>query len=387
MAHQITIQWVASPPPVSGYNVRRGTAVGNESPVPLNLVPIVGTSYTDNTVYPGQIYSYEVTAVLNGVESAESLGVLSVPVPFDPSPTLLNFDGAASFAVLAGSTVTNVPGSPTVVSGDVGVSPGSSITGFGSPASIAGVFHPGDFVSAAAQASVLAAFAVGMAVPDGYAMLGDIGGMVLLPGVYTSGSSVGITGPLVLDAKGDPNAVWIFQIGSTLTTAASNSAVVLMGGAQADNVFWLVGSSATLNVGTSFAGNLLAQVSITVGAGVNINGRLIAMTGAVTLNDDAVVLFVTGSLAIWGAVQPFDVGQIIFDGANYQEVTVAGFSGASHPVWATGPAATTQDGSVVWTVISAVGDVVILNGLPPSGPNNPPAPPTAPTGLFISSEA
>jgi|ERR1019366_3063344 hypothetical protein len=387
MAHQITISWTASPGPISGYNVRRGTAAGNEAATPLNSTPIVNTFYTDNTVFVGQVYSYEVTAVLNGIESAESVGILSVPVPFATSPLALDFGAAASFAVLGASTVTNVPGSPTVVSGDVGVSPGTSITGFGAPASIAGVFHSGDFVAAAAQTAALTAFNAGMALPDGYTLLGDIGALTLAPGVYMSSSSLGITGPLVLDARGNPNAVWVFQVGSTLTTASSNSSVVLVGGAQADNVFWLVGSSATLNSNTSFAGNIIATASITVANNVSMNGRLIALTGAVTMNNDSVVLFLTGTLALYGNGTAFSLGQIVFDGQGYQEVVVAGTSGATGPTWSHVTGVNTIDGSVTWTSLNAIGDIVILTTLPPSIPNTPPAPPAAPLGLHISSES
>ena len=386
MAHQITIQWDASPGPISGYNVRRGTALGNESSVPLNLTPIVTTSFTDNTVYPGQIYSYAVTAVFNGVESLVPIQLVSTPVPFGPSPAGLLLGAAASFGVLAGSTVTNVPASATLISGDVGTSPGTSITGFLSPASISGVFHPGDFVSAAAQSAVLAAYTAGNAMPGGVTVGADLGGLTLSPGVYKNASSIAITGTLVLDGQGNPNATWIFQIGSTLTSASSNSAVALIGGAQAANVYWLVGSSATLNTNTSFAGNILAQASITADTNVHINGRLLAMTGAITLDGNDVVLFLNGQLAVHSLNAAFVIGQIIFDGLNYQVVSTSGTTGGALPVWATGLNAQTMDGSVVWTEFTPpLGQTVLLN-LPPSLPNTPPAPPASPTGLVISSE-
>jgi hypothetical protein len=384
---QITISWNASPAPISGYNIRRGTGAGNESSVPLNATPVVGTSYTDNTVYSGQVYSYEVTAVYNGVESSESLSVVSAPVPFGPTPLALNFGASSSFGVLGGSTVTNVSGTPTIISGDVGVSPGTSITGFGSPASIAGVFHPGDFVAAAAQTAALSAFTSGMSLPDGYVLLGDIGNSTILPGVYVASSSLGITGPVILDAQGNSNAVFVFQIGTTLTTATSNSSVVLVGGAQADNIFWLVGSSATLGSNTSFAGNIIAQASITVNSNVYINGRLVAMTGAVTMDDDSLVIFQTGTLAIWAANTSFSLGQIVFDSVGYEEVTSPGVSGGALPAWNRTSGGNTTDGSVVWMPVNAIGDVVILTGLPPSLPNLPPPPPLAPTGLVIDSES
>ena len=387
MVHQITIQWNASPGPITGYNIRRGTANGNEAATPLNLTPIVGTSYTDNTVYPGQVYSYEISAVYNGVESAESVSVISVPVPFAASPLALNFGASASFGVLGASNVTNVPGTPTVVSGDVGVSPGTSITGFGAPASISGVFHPGDFVAAAAQTAALSTFTLGMSLAGAAPILADIGNTTLTPGIYAPPSSLGITGPVILDAKGNGNGVFVIQIPSTLTTASSNSSVVLVGGTQADNVFWLVGSSATLGSNTAFAGNILAQTSISVSSNVSINGRLMALTGAITMDDDALVMFLTGSLAVWAPSTPFALGQIVFDGIGYEEVTADGMSGGSAPAWNRAPGASTPDGTLTWSPINAIGDVVILTGLPPSLPNVPPAPPAAPTGVVITSES
>jgi hypothetical protein len=156
------------------------------------------------------------------------------------------------------------------------------------PASISGVFHAGDFVSAGAQSALTKAFNDAAARTGGVTMTGDIGGQTLGPGVYTSASSLGITGATVLDGKGNPDATWIFQIGSTLTTAAGSS-VVLMGGAQASNVFWQIGSSATLGAGSAFAGNLMAQASITLGTGVNVNGRALARVGAITMDNASIV--------------------------------------------------------------------------------------------------
>lgn len=295
---QITISWTPSTSPVSGYLIRRGTALGNEGAIPINSLPITGSSYEDDAVFPGQSYSYAVTAVYNGVESTSAIQIESAPVPFPVSPLNINLGAADSFIVLASSTVTNVPGTSTVANADVGVSPGTSITGFESPATISGVFHLGDFVSAAAQTSLGQALFAGFGLPGATTLPADIGGMTLKPGLYAVGSSLSITGPVVLDASGDPDAVWIFQIGSTLLTSVTNSNVVLLGGAEAANVYWLVGSSATLGVGTTFAGNILAQVSITVGTGTAVNGRLLARTGAVTLNNNEIILFEADSLVM-----------------------------------------------------------------------------------------
>jgi len=321
MSHHITISWSPSPGPVSGYNVYRGSARGNESKVPLNSVPVTATTFEDDAVFPGQTYSYAVTAVLNGVESVDSIDIVAPPIPFPDPPAPLDLTFASSFDVLAGSTITNT--GPSLINGDVGVSPGTNITGMGAPAAISGVFHPGDFVSAGAQSALGQAFTAGMALTGATALLGDIGGQRLFPGLYAASSSLGITGILMLDAQGNPNAFWVFQIGSTLTTAASNSAVVMLGGGQAANVFWLVGSSATLGTNTAFAGTIMAQASITATTGAAVNGKLLARTGAVTLDNNEIMSFQS----------------------------------------------------------------TVLHGPPPSPPNVPPAPPPAPMNLLISSES
>jgi hypothetical protein len=190
-----------------------------------------------------------------------------------------------TFGVLAGSTVTN--SGPTVVIGNLGVSPGTAITGFtgiapGGPGIVNGSIHSADAYAAQAQSELTAAYnaAAGAAVTATKA--GDLGGQILFPGVYMSTSSLGITGTLTLDAQGNPNAQFIFQIASTLTTATS-SVVNLINGANPANVYWQVGSSATLGTTSSFSGNILALASISLGTGAVLNGRALARTGAVTL--------------------------------------------------------------------------------------------------------
>jgi hypothetical protein len=199
--------------------------------------------------------------------------------------------GAAScgFGILAGSTVTNtstVP-APTNVSGDVGVWAGSAIVGF-PPGLLTGTLHAGDAVAQTAQGQLTTAYNTAAGKPVGTHLPPDIGGQTLAPGVYTTVAqpTLGITGNLTLDGGGDPNAVWIFQISSTLTTAAGK--VNLINGAQPKNVFWAVGSSATLGTGTTMAGNIMAQASITLNSGVTLNGRALASIGAVTLISDTV---------------------------------------------------------------------------------------------------
>jgi len=194
---------------------------------------------------------------------------------------------AQNFAVLGGTTVTNTDA--TDITGDLGVSPGTAITGF-PPGTVTRAFvHDADTYAGYAQRDAAAAYGklAGQACTTSYAVPTDLGGMTLTPGVYCFSSSAQLTGSLTLDAQGDPNAVWIFQIGSTLTTASA-STVQLANSAQQHNVFWQVGSSATLGTGSTFQGQILAQASITLTTNVNLSGRALALTGAVTLDADNV---------------------------------------------------------------------------------------------------
>ena len=192
---------------------------------------------------------------------------------------------AASFAVLGGSTVTNT--GPSVIQGDVGVSPGSAVTGF--PPGIVvppAAIHAGDGVAGSAQTSATGAFnALAGQQCDTALSSAELGGLTLTPGVYCVGSAQ-LTGVLTLDAQGDPNAVFIFQIASTLITASSSSVGITAG--SGCNVFFQVGSSATLGTGTGFTGNILAQASITMNTSATLAGRALALTGAVTLDSNLI---------------------------------------------------------------------------------------------------
>ncbi len=194
---------------------------------------------------------------------------------------------ARGFSVLGGSTVTNT--GSTVVTGDVGIGPGTSLTGFPAGTIVRGQFHVGDAAATDAQRGVAGATAklAGQACNTTYSDPTDVGGMTLSPGVYCFSSSAQLTGTLTLDAVSNPNAVWIFRTGSTLTTASSSS-VQLANGAQQSNVFWQVGSSATLGTSTAFQGNILAVASITLNTGATLSGRALAQTGAVTLDDNTI---------------------------------------------------------------------------------------------------
>jgi Ice-binding-like/PEP-CTERM motif len=200
----------------------------------------------------------------------------------------LTLGTADSFAVLAGSTVTNT--GPSIIWGNVGVSPGTAITGF-PPGTVNGTTYSGDAIAAQAQIDLTKAYnsAAGEA-PTAILTGTDLGGLTLTPGVYKFNSSAQLTGTLTLNTQGNPNALFVFQIGSTLTTA-SNSSVVIFKGGQDGNVFWQVGSSATLGTGTAFEGNILADASITLTTDATIlDGRALARNGAVTLDTNAVTI-------------------------------------------------------------------------------------------------
>ncbi len=193
---------------------------------------------------------------------------------------------AQSFAILSGSTVTNT--GATVITGDLGVSPGSAVTGFPPGVVVSGTIHSADSAAASAQNSVTTAFNALAAQACTQNLTGqDLGGLTLTPGVYCFDSTAQLTGALTLNAQGNSSAVFIFKVGSALTTASGSSVVITNGGPLC-NVFWQVGSSATLGTNSQFAGNLLAASSITATTGTGVTGRLLARNGAVTLDSNNV---------------------------------------------------------------------------------------------------
>jgi hypothetical protein len=218
------------------------------------------------------------TAGIGGV-----LILLSVTVAHAAEPAV-ELGTASSFSGLGGSTVTNT--GPSVLGGDLGVSPGTAITGF-PPGVVLAAVHVNDAVALQAQSDLTTAYndAAGRA-PTASAGT-DLGGATLIGGVYNASSSLGLTGTVTLDAQGDPGAVFIFQIGSTLITA-SNSTVSLINGADPCNVFWQVGSSATLGTGTAFVGTMMALTSVTVTTGATVQGRALARNGALTLDSNTI---------------------------------------------------------------------------------------------------
>ena len=264
-------------------------ASNNCSNLFADATPPTNASAADTTQaawYIAQNPTHNVPALFGLVPpSPPFVSLSSAPASFAVS---LPTDSLTCFAVLGASTVTNA--SPTVISGgDLGLSPGTSVTGFPpgvvtAPATL----HVADSVAQSAQIDLTTAYFYAVELASTTDLTGqDLGGLTLAPGVFHFATSASLAGSLTLDAGGDPDAVFIFQAGSTLTTLP-NAQVSLINSAQAQNVFWQVGSSATLGGGTQFMGTIMAQASITVNEGTSIQGRALARVGAVTLVDNAI---------------------------------------------------------------------------------------------------
>jgi hypothetical protein len=231
-----------------------------------------------------------------------------------------------TFAVLANSTVTNTGDS--ILNGNLGLSPGSAVTGF-PPGSVAPQYaiHIDDGTAVTAQNDLTAAYNdAATNNRDGgpvTVVAGDLGGQTLTPGLYNSASTLGITGTLTLNGLGNANSVFVFQIGSALTTAVGSS-VVLINGANAANIFWQIGSSATLGTNSIFYGTILAKVSITVNTGAALNGRALAQTGAVTLQSNTLIQpgtpITTGSGGALGVACPANSADV---GIVYNSIVAA----------------------------------------------------------------
>ncbi len=305
-----------SPPDISAVNVAAGatcmplnqkiSVTFDEQMDPLtidsNTVFIVGVAGVTTYDVVNQIATFTPSADLAAkttytimvTTGVKDMGEVPLAAPYSqkfttgpcktgiPAVALCPFIGRC--AILAGSAITNT--GSTTVSGDVEISPGTSVTGF-PPGLASGKIHIADGTATKAQAALTAGYVDAAGRSGGSSVSGDIVGRTFTTGVYNSTSSLGLTGDVTLDAQGDSSAVFIFQIGSTLTTG-SGSKVILANGAKACNVYWQVGSSATLGTNSVFKGQILALTSITITTGVNLEGRALARNGAVTLDSDVI---------------------------------------------------------------------------------------------------
>jgi hypothetical protein len=213
--------------------------------------------------------------------------------PAQAAAVAVPLGSAHTFVVLAGAGTTNT--GVTRLGGDIGTSPTPAMTGMGTAPADAdrvvftggGVNHAGDGATQGAKGALLTAYGNAKQQASDQTISADLGGQRLTRGVYTSGSTMGLTGPLTLDAEGDSDAVFVFQVGSSLTTATSSS-VVLVGEAQACNVFWQVEEDASLGTTSSFVGTLMAENSITLGTGATVRGRVLASNGSVTMDTNTI---------------------------------------------------------------------------------------------------
>ena len=251
------------------------------------------------------------------------------------APATVGLGTAESFSVLAGSTVTNT--GPTTMFGDLGLSPGSSVTG---APHVLGETHVDDAVAIGAKNALTTAYNDAATRPSEGSAGTDLTGQTFTAGVRTASSSLLLSsGSVTLDAQGNPNAVFIFQIGSTLTTG-SNTSVSLINGAQACNVFWQIGSSATLGTGTRFVGTVMAAATITANTAATIHGRLLAETGAVNLDTNTI----TNSTCAGGGTETTTATEAL---AIEEATRLAEALGAAAVAGVIAPTATTTPAAVV----------------------------------------
>ena len=272
--------------PSGGIRVKTGKLVVTLSTFEANKATFGGAMHVD----PGATVEVSDSTFIDN----EASGTIAITVP-PPVPTCgqlpVVLGSTSNFAVLAGSTITSTSTvlNPTIINGDIGLSPGTAVTGFG-PGIVDGDILTGtDPIAAQAKLDLTTAYndAKGRSLCS-VTITGNLGGLTLAPGLYHSETFLEITtGNLTLDAQGDPNAVWIFQMGSSFTTTPGRQ-IILAGGAQAANIFWQVGSSATIGTNNIFYGTIMADQSVTLNTGTHLIGRALARIAAVTLDTNLV---------------------------------------------------------------------------------------------------
>jgi Ice-binding-like len=228
---------------------------------------------------------HRVVRLLGTIGVAASFAVTVVAGTALAAASAVGLGTAGGFAVLAATTITNT--GPTTITGNVGLHPGSAITGFGS-VTLHGAKHVADGVALKAKNDLVTAYNDAAGRTPVTTVATELGGKSLKAGVYNStAGTFGVTGTLTLDAQGNSQAVFIFQTASTLITAPGSS-VALINGASACNVFWKVGSSATLDTTTKFKGTIMALTSISLKTGATLQGRALARNGAVTMDSNVI---------------------------------------------------------------------------------------------------
>ncbi|HEX2897976.1 MAG TPA: ice-binding family protein [candidate division Zixibacteria bacterium] len=250
-------------------------------------VLISGCGSDNNSGPLGKTSNVTNANVVAGNEFASSFDASFKPTVAGVGHATVELASSFNYVVLAGSTVTNT--GATNITGDLGLSPGSAVTGF-PPGLLIGTQHISDPSADQAKLDLTIAYndAAGRTLAP-ISLSGNIGGMTLSPGLYKSTSGLEISsGDLTLDGKGNGNSVWIFQMASTLTTTSGRK-VILSGGAKAANVFWQVGTSATLGTTSVFKGTIMADQSVTMNTGASLEGRVLARIGAVTLDGNTIV--------------------------------------------------------------------------------------------------
>ncbi len=270
-------------------------------PGTVNYTGTTATFTPTSNLTSGNTYTATITTGAKNVAGTslanDYVWTFNTNVPL--GPLVVNLKSVARFGIIAGVGVSNNAGFSEIRNLDVGISPGvrSSITGFPPAIIVNGAMYASDDIAPPGVAAMLTQakqdltdaylFAEGATSPAPATVAGDQGGLTLAPGIYKSTSTLLIqSGDLTLDAQGDANAVWIFQIASDFTTVGgAGGSVILSGGAQAKNVFWQTGSSATIGDGTSFKGNVLALTSITMNSGATAVGRMLARNGSVVLTN------------------------------------------------------------------------------------------------------